>query len=107
MEQNDLTVEILKSIREGIAGTNTRLDQMGKDLGARIDQVGKELGARIGDLADRMTESEVRTATAITALAGTMEDMTHVLRAANELRPRVERCEREIEEIKRSIAAEH
>jgi hypothetical protein len=44
-------------------------------------------------LTQRVVESELRTATAITDLAGTMRDMTAVLRSSADLRPRVEKCE--------------
>jgi hypothetical protein len=36
-------------------------------------------------------------------LSGTVREMTGVLRAASDLRPRLERCEHEIEEIKRRV----
>jgi hypothetical protein len=47
----------------------------------------------------RIVESELRTATAITELAGTVREMTGFLRQQAELRPRVEKCEEQIREL--------
>ena len=82
MEPTDLTIEILKDIRAGI-------DSLREDTNARLDLMSR-----------RIVESEVRTSTAIVDLAGTVREMTTVLRAQSDLRPRVERCERDIEELR-------
>ena len=86
----NLSVEILKQIRGELKQSNQRLDA----LGDRVDAMREELGHRI-------VESELRTATAISELAGTVRDMTSVLRQQADLRPRVERCEQDIAELKR------
>jgi hypothetical protein len=85
MEPTDLTIEILKSIRDEVRGLNGRVDQ----TNARLDQVEK-----------RIVDSEIRTATAITDLAGNIQMLTDLLRSQHDLRPRVERCEREIDALK-------
>lgn len=54
-------------------------------------------------LGQRIAESELRTATAIADLAGTVREMTTVLKAQHDLRPRVERCEQEIADLKRRL----
>jgi len=54
-------------------------------------------------VARRVVESEVRTATAITELHGTVHDLVDVLRAQHDVRPRLERAEREITEIKNRL----
>lgn len=99
MEPTDLTIELLKGIRdearltnEGVTETNVRLDE----TNSRLDSLRDELSRRI-------VESEVRTATAITELAGTVREMTSFLRQTNDLRPRVERCEDDIETLKRRL----
>ncbi len=92
MEPTDITIEILKDIREEIRQTNTSL----VGTNERIDSLRDELSRRI-------VESEIRTSTAITALAGTVSDMTDVLRASHDLRPRVERCEQDIVDLKRRL----
>lgn len=95
MEPTDLAIEILKDIRtqlgqmsERIDGTNERLDQAND---------------RLDNLTRRVVESEVRMATAITDLAGTVHGMADILRASHDLRPRVENCEREILDLKRRL----
>ena len=94
MEPTDLTIEILKDIRAGIEKTNERVDLLREDTNAGLDLLSR-----------RIVESEVRTSTAIVDLAGTVRDMTTVLRAQSNLRPRVERCERDIEELRQRTAA--
>jgi hypothetical protein len=89
----DLTIEILRSIRDEVKQTNTRIDS----TNTRLDALREELSARI-------VASEIRTATAITDLAYTVREMTGVLRAQNDLRPRVDRCEQDIAELKRAAA---
>jgi hypothetical protein len=89
----NLSVRILKEIRDEVRRTNERLDA-----------TNERLGAMHAGLSQRIVESELRTATAITELAATVRDMTSVLRAQNDLRPRVDRCERDIAEIKGRLA---
>jgi hypothetical protein len=81
MSPTEITIEILKSIRDEVRATNTRLD---------------ETNARI-------VESELRTASAITGLHGTVSDLVDVLREQHDLRPRVDRCERDIGDIKHRL----
>jgi uncharacterized protein Yka (UPF0111/DUF47 family) len=88
----DLTVHILREIRDEIRQTNQRLDQTNQ----RLDQTREELGRRI-------TESELRTATAITDLAGAVRDVRQLLQDRLDLRDRVERCEQDIDQIKRRL----
>ncbi len=103
----DLTLEVLKEIREEIRGTNGRVDA----LAVRVDVLADELrgtNARVDtlreELSRRIVESEIRTSTAIADLAGTVREMTSVLRAANDLRPRVERCEHDIADLRRRVS---
>lgn len=48
----------------------------------------------------RIMESELRTATALTDLATNVREVTAVLRTQHDLRPRLERCEREIVDLR-------
>jgi uncharacterized protein Yka (UPF0111/DUF47 family) len=93
---DDLTTEILISIRDEVRGLGARID----DTNERLDGT----NGKLGDLTRRVVESELRTTTAITELAGTVRDLTFHLRTQNDLRPRVERCERDIDDIKRTLA---
>lgn len=106
MQPTDITVEILKEIRDKIGDTNTRLDSTNARIdgtNARLEDTRVELKAEIGNLARRMVESEVRTTTAITDLGGTLRDVRDLLREQHDLRPRVERCEHDIVEIRRRL----
>jgi len=107
MEPTDITIEILKDIRSAIGQTNERLDSAIERLDStneRLDSTNERIDSLRDELSRRIVESEIRTSTAITALAGTVSDMTDVLRASHDLRPRVERCEQDIVEIKRRLA---
>ena len=104
----DLTVRILTEIRDAVRETNGRLDHTRDELSSRLDETNSrldqtrdELSSRIDVLTHRVVESEIRTATAITDLAGTVRDVATLLREQNDLRPRVERCERQIAALER------
>jgi len=104
METNDITVEILRSIRDAVRETNARVDQ----TNARLDEQTERLDRRIDEQTERLDrrigESETRTATAILALKGSMDDVKNLLEARLDLRDRVDRCERDIEVIKTRLA---
>jgi chromosome segregation ATPase len=99
MTTGDLTLEVLKSIRDEVRQTNGRLDQ----TNARLDQTNERLDGLREELSRRIVESEVRTSTAIGDLAGTVREMTALLRNLVDLRPRVERCEQEIDALKQRL----
>ncbi len=106
----NLTLEVLKAIRDEVRRTNERLDRTNERLdqtNERLDRVDSTLNKRIDDLRDelsrRIVESEMRTATALTALAGDGRELTSFLRNMMDLRPRVEKCEQEIEALKRRM----
>jgi len=92
MEPTDVAVAILREIRDEIRQTNERLDRTRNELSAGIDQTNQ-----------RITESEMRTATAIAGLAGTLADVKELLSSGLELRGRVDRCELEIAQIKQRL----
>jgi predicted nucleic acid-binding Zn-ribbon protein len=100
MEPTDLTIEILKSIRDEVKGLRVDVQQ----TNSRLDQTNARLESGLTDLRDelsrRIVESELRTSTAITDLAGTVREMTSFLRNTNDLRPRLERCESDIADLK-------
>lgn len=51
----------------------------------------------------RLTEMDLRTSTGLHEVAGTMRDVTTLLRDRLELRGRVDRCERDIAELKSRV----
>jgi uncharacterized protein YoxC len=104
MESTNVTIEILKGIREEVKETNVRVDGLRSDVketNVRVDGLRDEVKGLRDELSRRIVESEVRTSTAIADLAGTVRELTSVLRVQADLRPRVERCEREIEDLKK------
>jgi chromosome segregation ATPase len=99
----DLAVEILKQIRDELRQTRTELSARIDQTNARLDQTREELSGRIDEVARRVVESEMRTATAITALAGTLNDVKQLLREGFDLRGRVEKCEQDIADLRRRV----
>ena len=99
MAPTDLTIEILKGIRDEGRKTNERIDQTNErleSLSTHVDQMRDELSRRIVD-------SEIRTSTAIADLAGTVRELTSFLRQTGDLRPRLEQCEDDIKAIKHQL----
>jgi predicted nucleic acid-binding Zn-ribbon protein len=92
----DTTLAVLKDIRGEIRSTNGRIDVVTD----RLDVVTDRLDALREELARRIVESEVRTSTALTDLAGRVGELTAHLKGQHDLRPRVERCEQDIAELK-------
>ena len=105
MKSTNVTVELLKGIRSDIQSTNSRLDATREELSQRLDATREELSERIDRLTHRVVESELRTATAITDLAGTVRELTGVLRESSDLRPRVEKCEQDIAKLEKRLPA--
>jgi chromosome segregation ATPase len=113
MEPVDLTIEILKDIRYEVRQTNVRLDQTNaridetnarlEQLSGRVDLTNERVEGGLAEVSRRIVESEIRTSTAIADLAGTVREMTGVLRAQHDLRPRVDRCERDIAALQRKV----
>ncbi|MCC7538516.1 MAG: hypothetical protein IT379_19985 [Deltaproteobacteria bacterium] len=99
MTTRDLSIEILKSIRDEVSSVRTEVSSV-RDA---VKQTNVRLEAMHAELARRIVESEIRTSTAIADLAGTVREMTGVLRASADLRPRVERCELEIADLRRRV----
>ena len=94
MKEKDLTIRILQEIRDEIKQTNARLEQTNE----RLDRTREELSKHI-------VESEMRTATAISELAGALVDVKTMLTERRSFDARVTRCEQEIEAIKQRIDA--
>lgn len=94
METSELTIRILTEIRDAVRATNGRID----DTNSRLDQT----NARLDRLEHRVVESEIRLATAITDMVGTLHEVRDRL-TDQALAQRVDRCEREIAEIKQRL----
>ena len=106
MNPTDLTLEVLKSIRDEVRETRMELSGEVRDVRAELSGLSgevREIRTDLAAVARRVVESEVRTATAITELHGTVHDLVDVLRAQHDVLPRLERAEREITEIKNRL----
>ena len=92
METSEITVQILRDIRDDrdeVRQTNIRVDQTREESSAQIDATNRGLA-----------KSEIRTSTAIAAVAGTLTDLKTIVVDRLDLRDRVQRCEEEIAALK-------
>jgi hypothetical protein len=89
----DVTLKIREQIRDEIRGTNQRVDQLAVSLDATNDEVDL--------LARRQTETEVRLATEIVALAGVVREVEDVLAKRLDDRDRVDDHEQRIQALER------
>ena len=119
MKSNDATIEILKSIRDEISGTNARLDGHatildrhttilsghGKSLDGHTRILDghtthlESLELRIERLHQRQVESEIRLATELTNVIGAIHEVRDELRNDRALRARVDDHEQRIERL--------
>ena len=111
-EPRSLSVEILKQIRAEVRSVKTELHSVKTELhsvktelSARIDELRSDTNERFEEMEHQITESEIRTATAITELAGNVRELTIFFRKQSDLHPRVERCERDITELRAQQSA--
>src|SRR5690349_130394 len=95
----DSTIHVLREIRDELRDTKRELTTEIRKTNERLDATNDHLAL----LERRVVASEVRTATAIADLAGTVREMTSFLRASSELRPRLERCESAIAELQKKV----
>jgi hypothetical protein len=96
MDTSDVTIEILKNIRDEIRGTRQELrDEIRatrEELGARIDDTNR----RLGTLERRQVEAEVRLSTEIVTLVGVVREVRDAIRDDRVSRVRVDDHERRI-----------
>jgi hypothetical protein len=93
METGDVTVEILKSIRDEIRGVGVRVDE----TNSRLD----ESNGRLGALERRQVESEVRLATELVTLVGVVREVRDAIRDDRVSRVVVDDHERRIAALER------
>ena len=99
MEPTDITIEILREIRDEIRNTNGRIDGVRDELRATNNELRTtkdETNARFDTFTRRQTETEIRLATEIIAVAGAVREVRDVLREDLALRARVDDHERRI-----------
>jgi predicted nuclease with TOPRIM domain len=107
MAEDDLTVHILRELREELRATREegretarRLDQHIESTNERFDRVDFRFGELREHVDQRILESEVRLATRIVEQTAATRDLYDLLNGSLQLRDRVERCEHDIAELK-------
>jgi chromosome segregation ATPase len=113
MQPTDLTIEILKSIRDEVRTTNVRVDSLREELrgtNLRVDGLREELHGtnhRIDALreetARRFTESETRLSTELVAVAGAVREVRDLLRDDRQFRDQVTDHERRLSAIENRL----
>lgn len=86
---NDLTVEILREIRDEIRSTNTRLDTTNTRLdttNARLEATADRLDARLERLERQHVSAELHIATELVAVAAVMGEIRDGLTRDRDLR---------------------
>lgn len=99
----DLSIEILKQIRDAVTTTNVRLDETNARLGATNERL-DGTNANMAALARRQTEMELRLATEIIAVASAVNGVRDLLRERLDDRQRVDDHERRIGALERESA---
>ncbi len=96
MEPTDITIEILKSIRddlhEGLAGVRHDLLEGLAGVTGRMDRVER-----------RQTEAELRIASELVAISGVVREMRDAYREERALSHRVDDHERRLSEMERRV----
>jgi hypothetical protein len=106
VEPTDLTIEILKGIRDEVREANVRIDGVRdevRETNARVDRLRDELtgelrstNTRLDRLEHRQVESEVRIATELVGVAGAVREVRDLLRDDLAVRHRIDDHERRI-----------
>jgi predicted nucleic acid-binding Zn-ribbon protein len=85
MAGKNITVEILKQIRDELRTTNAKLDETKTELSERIDALER-----------RQVATETRLATELVAVAHAIGEVKDLLRTAVDVRPKIDDHERRI-----------
>jgi hypothetical protein len=110
MQPTDLTIEILKSIRDEVRTTNVRIDDLRDEVrgsvGGLRDEV-RNTNLRIDALRDetarRSTESETRVSTELVAVASAVREVRDLLRDDRQFRDQVTDHERRLSAIENRL----
>jgi hypothetical protein len=106
MDPTDLTIEILKDIREAARETNARLD----DTNARLEGLREDMNARLEGTNTRLdrverrqTETEVRLSTELVAVVGAVHEVRDLLAEDRALRTQVSDHERRLTAVESRV----
>ena len=109
MQPTDVTVEILKSIRDEVQGLRADVHGLSAEVHGtndRLDGTNDRLDGtndRLGRLERRQTETEVRLSTELVAVVGAVREVRDLLREDLGLRARVEDHERRITAVETRV----
>ena len=110
MTEDSLTTQVLIEIRDEIRelrrDTNARFEQTNGRLdsvNARLHQTNERLDRMRTELKDEIREVDIRAQTRMVELIAATQDTNAMLRDRFDLRDRVERCERDIDELKKRV----
>jgi hypothetical protein len=98
----DLTIEVLKEIRDEVRATKVELAQTKEQLTGQIAQTNERLdqtNERLERLERRQVETEVRLATELTSVVGAIRDLKDAVVADRELRRDVADHEQRIRQL--------
>jgi len=95
----DITIEILKDIRDEIRQTNVRLEGVSNAL----ELTRTELGERMDQLQRRQTETEVRLATELVAVVGAVHTVRDAVLEDRRVRQTVDDHEARIRVLERRV----
>jgi len=104
MEPTDLTIEVLKGIRDEVRKTNEELRNTNEEVrktNERVDALASETKHGFEHLGRRQTETEIRLATELVGVAGAVREVRDLLRDDLALRNRVDDHERRITAIEK------
>ena len=96
-DTSDITVEILKQIRDEVRQTNGRLDH----TNASLDQLRTEMSERFERAERRQTDTEVRLATEIVAVVGAVNLAREAILEDRQLRRQIADHESRLETLER------
>ena len=102
MEPTDVTVEILESIRDGVHEVRDGLASVRDEVReVRVGLAG--VTERMDRIEHRQTETDLRIATELVALAGAVREVRDAYREDRTLRHRVDDHERRLSEVERRV----
>ena len=114
MEPTDITIEILKNIRDelhdGLNGVRAEVASVRTELHDGLASVRAELREGLAGVTERMdriegrqTEAELRVATELVAVAGAVREMRDAFREERALRHRVDDHERRLSDVEKRV----
>jgi benzoyl-CoA reductase/2-hydroxyglutaryl-CoA dehydratase subunit BcrC/BadD/HgdB len=98
---SDLSLAVLKQIRDAVTQTREELSQRIDQTNQRLDQTNQRLDQTREELSRRQTETEIRLATEFVAVVGAVHSLRDAIVADRDLRRTVEDHEQRLGAIER------